>query len=299
MANRVSVVTPSYNQGAFIRRTIESVLSQEFGGDLEYLIFDGGSSDQTVSILKEFESKVVWVSEKDRGQAHAVNKGLSKATGDVIGWLNSDDVYYPGAIASVLRTFELHPEVDVIYGNANHINEKDDVIEPYPTEEWNMERLLNTCYICQPALFLRKSVVDRFGILDEKLHFCLDYEYWIRLASRGAKFHWAKEVLAGSRLYAENKTLGSRVKVHREINDMLSRQAGRVPDRWLYNYAHVVLDEKGVSRERRLRFSLMVSWLSLYSSLRWNRGFTSEMLKTTSAWSGAAIKESWKTRGVK
>lgn len=299
MANKVTVVTPSYNQGIFIRRTLDSVLSQQFGGELEYLVFDGGSKDETVAILKEYDSQIAWVSEKDRGQAHAVNKGLSKATGDVIGWLNSDDVYYPGAIASVLRIFELHPEVDVVYGNANHIDEKDGVMEPYPTEAWDLKRLLNTCYICQPAVFFRKSVVERFGALDEELHFCLDYEYWIRLASRGAQFFWAQELLAGSRLYAENKTLGSRVKVHREINNMLARHAGRVPDRWIFNYAHVVLEEKGVSRERRLRFPLMVSGLSLFSSLRWNHGFSSEMLKTTGTWSGGAIKESWKKRGAK
>jgi len=296
MPHKVSVVTPSYNQGRFIERTIESVLSQQFAGSLEYIVVDGGSGDGTIGILKGYDHRLHWVSERDRGQADGVNKGLARATGEVIGWLNSDDIYYPGAIASACEAFDAHPEVDVVYGDGNHIDEDDQVLESYPTEAWNLPRLLETCYICQPAVFFRKSVVERFGLLDIRLHFCLDYEYWIRLAKSGAVYHWLPRVLAGSRLYPETKTLGSRVRFHSEINSMLMRHIGQVPDRWLFNYAHAVLDEKGVPRSSRRLFAVLVSALSICAALRWNHRVSVEMRRMTSTWVGAAMGKVYKRK---
>jgi glycosyltransferase involved in cell wall biosynthesis len=291
MALKVSIVTPSYNQGRFIGRTIESVLAQQFPGSLEYLVMDGGSKDETVDILRGYGARLSWVSERDGGQADAVNKGLSRSTGEIIGWLNSDDVYYPGAILAVCDAFDSDPALDVIYGDANHIDEEDRFLEPYPTEDVDFSRLTNTCYICQPAVFFRRSVVDRFGPLNAKLQYCMDYEYWVRLAAAGAKFRRVRHVLAGSRLYAQNKTLGSRVRVHSEINDMLGRHARRVPDQWLFNYAHAVLDERGVLRSDRIRFPLLVAFISLCSALRWNRRISPQMARTACAWAGTAIHE--------
>jgi glycosyltransferase involved in cell wall biosynthesis len=296
MPPKVSVVTPSYNQGRFIERTIDSVLSQQFSGSLEYLVMDGGSPDETKDILTTYGSRLQWVSERDAGQADAVNKGLARATGDIIGWLNSDDVYYPGAIAGVCAAFDSHPEIDVIYGDANHIDEKDVVIEPYGTEAWDFSRLLDVCFICQPAAFFRKSVVERFGPLDANLQFCMDYEYWIRLGKSGAVFHWLRQVLAGSRLHSDTKTLSARVRVHREINNMLSRHMGRVPDRWLYNYAHAVVDGKGFARSNRQLFPLLASGVSVCAGLRWNRWVSTEMQKTTFGWATNAIRELYKSK---
>jgi glycosyltransferase involved in cell wall biosynthesis len=285
----VSVVTPSFRQGRFIERTIESVLSQEFPGSLEYFVMDGGSTDETVGILKRYGDRLQWVSEKDRGQAHAVNKGLARAQGDIIGWLNSDDVYYPNAVAAACLAFDRNPDVDVIYGRANHIAGDDSIIEPYPIEDWNFERLLSTCFICQPAVFIRRNVFTRFGGLNEKLHFCLDYEYWIRLG-RQVKFLPIPEVLAGSRLHAETKTLGSRIPFHREINDMLYQHVRRVPDSWLYNYAHAVLDEKGIARSDRVKFPILVGLLSILASLRWNHGVSGDLGRTTSGWIKSGVQ---------
>jgi len=291
MNHKLSVITPSFNQGRFIERTIESVLSQQFSGSMEYLVMDGGSKDETVEILGRYGSPLTWISEKDDGQAHAVNKGLARSTGDILGWLNSDDIYYPGAIAAVCDAFDADPSLDVVYGEANHIDEDDRVIEPYPTEDPDLSRLINTCYICQPAVFMRKSVVERFGPLDAKLQYCMDYEYWVRLTAGGAKFARLHRLVAGSRLYSQNKTLGSRVKVHAEINDMLRHTTGLVPDRWLFNYAHILLEEGGVPRSDGVRFPLFVAFLSIYNALKWNHRVSLPMAKMASQWAGVSARE--------
>lgn len=288
MSCDVSVITPSFNQGQFIERTIQSVLSQKTPGSLEYLVIDGGSRDQTVDILKRYEDRLRWVSEKDRGQADAVNKGLARAQGAIIGWLNSDDIYYDGAIAAACEYFAGHPEVDLLYGDANHIDGNDAIIEPYPTEPWDFNRLIQTCYICQPAVFFRKQVFERFGGLDLRFDYTLDYEYWIRLAQGGARFAWLRQVLAGSRLHDQTKTLSARVKIHAEINRLMRTHLKRVPDIWLFNYAHAVLDARGVPRSER-RFGVLVAGVSCYAALRWNGWVTREMMKTTGTWVGTAI----------
>jgi glycosyltransferase involved in cell wall biosynthesis len=243
----LSIITPSYNQGPFIERTIQSVLSQGIP-DLEYIICDGGSTDDTLEILKRFQDHLNWISEKDKGQADAVNKGIQNTSGEIIGWINSDDIYYPGALANVLDFFENNPSIEVIFGDANHIDENDQPIEPYYTEDWNYERLKDVCYLCQPAVFFRRRVVEKKGLLDVDLRYCMDYEYWLRLGTDTVFYH-LKKLLAGSRMYKHNKTLGSRVAVHLEILKMTQRKFGKPPLRWIYNYAHAKTEAKGYDRE--------------------------------------------------
>jgi glycosyltransferase involved in cell wall biosynthesis len=280
---KISIVTPSYNQGQFIERTLQSVASQS-GGEIEHVVFDGGSTDNTVDVLKAFQPPVRWVSKKDKGQTDAVNQGIRATDGEIIGWLNSDDIYYPGAIARVVQYFQDHPDVDVVYGMADHIDLVDHAFETYPSAPWNLEQLKETCFICQPALFFRRRVVKQYGLLDESLNYCMDYEYWLRLGKAGARFAYLEEKLAGSRLYADNKTLGARVKVHSEINDMFKKLFGKVPDRWLFNYAHVVVEQRVSRQEHPLLFVLQLATKSLGSALRWNSGISTEMLKTVYAW---------------
>lgn len=305
----ISVVTPSLNQGDFIERTVWSVLNQDIPG-LEYVIIDGGSSDETLKILGRFEGRLRWVSEEDKGQADAVNKGIKATKGEIIGWLNSDDIYYPGALSLVLSFFDKHAEVDVIYGDGNHIDVEDRVIERYHTLPWDPELLKNFCFLCQPAVFFRRSVVNRFGLLDERLQYCLDYECWLRLAARGARFAYIRQTLAATRLHPVSKTLGLRMKVIHETMDMLHQRLGYVPDEWLLSYARVSLNRKGERRldggrldtllpaptenifaRKRLR-TMCVSallatsavFISLFASLRWNRRITWNILRILAGW---------------
>ncbi len=164
---KVSIITPSLNQADFIERSIQSVLGQQWS-PLEHIVVDGGSTDGTLDILEKYNGQLRWVSEPDKGQSDAVNKGIRTATGDVIGWLNSDDIYYPGAVKLAVEFLTAHPELDAVYGLANYIGADDSVIDTYPTEPWYFPRLKEVCFICQPALFLRRSVFERHGWLSGK-----------------------------------------------------------------------------------------------------------------------------------
>ncbi len=297
---KISVVTPSYNQGEFIERTLQSVAVQRetLPEDvaLDHWVFDGGSSDNTCAILEHFEPKVHWVSEPDRGQTHAVNKGLNASDGDIIGWLNSDDIYYPGAIAAVLAFFVSHPDVDVVYGMADHIDIHDKPFEAYPNEPWDAERLKETCFISQPALFFRKRILATCGMLDESLNYCMDYEFWLRLTKKGIQFAYLEKKLAGSRLYGETKTLGNRIAVHREINDMFKKHFDSVPESWILNYAHAVV-EKGCDRSQKpYRFVWRLLLESISASRSWNGRIGPILKKSFLHWGRASIRQALSRR---
>jgi glycosyltransferase involved in cell wall biosynthesis len=238
---RISVIVPSYNHARFIGSTLESVLTQDHH-DTEVLVHDGASSDGTISILQSYADKIDFVSEKDAGQADAINKGLQRATGEILAYLNSDDIYYPYTLKTVVEYFASHPDCLALYGDAYHLRVDGSIMEPYYTERWSYPRLLQICYLCQPAVFWRREVMERFGLFDATLHYALDYDYWLRVG-REVEFRYLEGMyLAGSRLHEDTKTLKQRVAVHREILQVASRYAEVAPHNWLMNLAAVTVE---------------------------------------------------------
>ena len=238
----VSIVTPSYNHGLYIEATIQSVLQQDYP-NLEYIVIDGGSQDDTVEILKRYADRLCWISEPDHGQADAINKGFRMARGEILAWLNSDDTYLPGAVRQAVEYFQKHPDTSMVYGEGQHVDAAGHLIEPYTTEPFDYQRLSERCFICQPTVFFRAQVFRDIGPLDTTLHYCLDYEYWMRIAKR---FHIGhlEASLATSRLHMDTKTLSGLVAAHDESLCVVQHHFGRVSARWLYAYAAAYLTEK-------------------------------------------------------
>jgi glycosyltransferase involved in cell wall biosynthesis len=263
----VSIVTPSYNQGRFVRRTIDSVLSQDYP-HVEYLVLDGGSTDETVAILQGYGDRFFWRSERDRGQTDAINQGLRQARGDILAYLNSDDVLMPGALSTVVAHFARHPEWDLLYGNANQIDEMDCVLGAYPTAPYGFARLLQSCCICQPAAFWRRRITDRVGLFDDSLHYAMDYEYWMRIDRAGGALAQVPELLAGSRVHAQTKTLSARMQVYHEILEVSRRHAPDASFSQYYAYWHHRCHERADGWPRWLRWLPECHWWLAYAHRR-------------------------------
>lgn len=208
---KVSIITPSYNQGPFIERTIRSVLDQGYP-NLEYIVMDGGSADGTIDILRRYEGRLTWISEQDKGQADAINKGIGRATGDIVAYLNSDDVYESGSLQRVAEHFRAHRETMWITGKCRIIDEQDretrrpiTAYKNFLLRHFSYSLLLVTNPVSQPATFWRREAVKEFGLFDENEHLVMDYEYWLRI---GKKYPLTvlDEYLAGFRVYASSKT---------------------------------------------------------------------------------------------
>lgn len=230
----VTVITPSFNQGKYIRETIESVLNQNYPR-IEYWVIDGGSTDETIDILKSFGDRLHWISEPDGGQADAVNKGIQRAKGSIIGWLNSDDTYLEDAITHIVQFMNEHPEADMVYGEGYFIDTESRIVDRYNTEAFSRSRLAEKCMICQPTAFFTKDIVCKAGLLDKKLDLCMDYELWMKISHTG-NIMYMPRYLAASRMYTENKTLSRRTEVHREVCDTIYQYYGYVPLIWVYGY---------------------------------------------------------------
>lgn len=210
---RISVVTPSYNQATFLPATVASVLSQSYP-DLEYIVQDGGSTDGTRALLEALPEQVTWVSEKDEGQADAVNRGWARASGEVLGWLNSDDLYEPSSLLRVGREFAADPNVDWLVGRCRIIDASRREVRRVVTLYKNMlldrltlPLLLLENPISQMAVFVRRRVIDAVGLLRTDLHYTMDYDLWIRLM-RGSRPRVLQDVLASFRVHDSSKSVG-------------------------------------------------------------------------------------------
>ncbi|MCQ8894114.1 MAG: glycosyltransferase [Methanolinea sp.] len=204
---KISIITPSYNQGEYIEETIRSVLLQGYP-NLEYIVIDGGSTDNTIEILKKYSDFITyWRSEPDNGQTNAINKGLKLCRGDIIAYLNSDDRYEPNAFFVVARYFQEHKNVRMIYGNIIHIDKNSQVIEKVKCKHsCDFERLLSlNFYIAQPTVFFRREVFEKIGYFDEKLNLAMDTDYWLRV-SQIFSIGFIDYPIAAFRLYPETKS---------------------------------------------------------------------------------------------
>lgn len=236
----VAVVTPSFQMAGFLRETIESVLAQDWP-HVDYLVMDGGSRDGTRELLESYGDRVHWVSEPDGGQADAVNRGFERTRGEIFTFLNADDVYRPGALRIAVEGFERHPEAGVVYGDADYVDERGATVRPYPVRDFDRERLIHECFICQPAAFARREAWKECGGLNADLDYGLDYDFWIRMSERRPLVR-IPGTLATSRMHRDNKTLGQRKQLYRESIAIAKRHFGYVPMTWLEQYARRLVD---------------------------------------------------------
>jgi glycosyltransferase involved in cell wall biosynthesis len=218
---RFSVVTPSLNQGPWVAETLASVRSNADGLDVEHWVMDGGSTDQTVAILRD-QDFARWVSAPDGGQTDAINQGLARSTGEILGYLCADDLLEPGALAAVREVFARKPDADVVYGDGYFLESDSGWKRRKTSGEFSWERLRRGNFLLQPAVFWRRAVLERFGPLDDRLRFCMDHEYWLRI---GAQTRWVRldRPLATCRLHADAKTSRALAPAWREAAVMQAR----------------------------------------------------------------------------
>ena len=235
----ISVVTPSFNQGQFIRQTVESVLTQDYPR-LDYLVMDGGSTDNTLTVVEPYKTQLTLVSEKDHGQTEAINKGLRRAKGEIVCWLNSDDYFLPGALYTVGSYFAHHPDVQWLTADCLIVDEAGRRIQqPIQRYKKTLRGLSVGAYlgmtnaICQPATFWRRSVHERIGYLDESLHYTMDYDFWLRLA-QDSEPAVLTEPVSAFRIHGQSKGGTHYMDQFTEDEQTLRRHARSASVRWLH-----------------------------------------------------------------
>ena len=222
----VSIVTPSFNQARYLEQTIRSVFEQEYS-HVEYFVIDGASQDGSVDIIRKYENRLAyWVSEKDSGQAEAINKGLSRARGEIVAWLNSDDYYLPETIPSVVKAFESNPDVVLVYGDMLAVDENGQTTNLMKYGQLSLADLLCFQIIGQPSVFFRRSALQQAGLLDTTFHFLLDHHLWIRIAQHGKMLH-VPQVLSAARYHAEAKNVARAAEFGHEAFRILDWAKGQ------------------------------------------------------------------------
>jgi glycosyltransferase involved in cell wall biosynthesis len=232
---KVSIVTPSLNQAAFLETTVRSVLSQNYP-NIEYLVMDGGSTDGSLDILRRYQGSLRYSSAADSGQADAINRGFQLSSGEIFAFLNADDTYLPGAVATAVQALTLDPGAAAICGKAYLMDASGQRLGSFATGNPDLEGLGRECVICQPAVFLRSEAFRKVGLLNPRLQFALDYDLWIRLA-RSQKLSLVDDYLASARVHPAAKTFSRRRESLREAIGVLRSHFGYAPFQWVYEYA--------------------------------------------------------------
>jgi glycosyltransferase involved in cell wall biosynthesis len=291
-----SIITPSYNQGQFLAETIESVISQVGDFSIDYIIIDGGSTDDSVDIIRQYHAVLQrgewpincrgityrWFSEKDQGQTDALTKGFRMAEGEIFAWLNSDDTYLQGALQTAASFFSDHPDTELLFGDAHYCDANGAVIGKYRTAEFDLEKLASVNFICQPAVFFRRAAFEAAGGLDETLDFVMDYDLWIKIGKRFSCSH-VPCLLATYRLHGASKTINSDTLISnsRESLAVTIRHFNWAPLTRVYTSCHILCSARlpGGFGRSRLAVAAAASICALLRSLILNRGFHRNDLK--------------------
>jgi len=257
---RLSLITPTLNQGRFLRQTIESVLGQQGPFELDYRVIDGGSTDDTRAILKAYRGRLTYISQPDRGQVDAINQGLALSTGEIVGWLNSDDLLFAGALERVVEAFRARPEVEWVHGRCSIIDESGREIQRWISRykharcrRHSWERLLLENYVSQPTAFWRRRVWPEVGPLDDSVPLAFDYDLWLRLARRGDPVY-IEAPIAAFRRHALSKSGQAYAEMFRQEVRVARRHAA---------------DRPGLLRAKRWR---MAAFSAIYRGLELARG---------------------------
>lgn len=259
---KISVITPSFNQGQFIEETILSILSQEYP-NLEYIVMDGGSTDNTVEIIKKYGNQIShWESKKDNGQAAAINKGFSIATGDILCWLNSDDIFMAGTLNKIVNFFTDINNAEIVFGNCLHFHDQkkktrgSDVVKKHDRFE------LSICdYVIQPSTFFTSTAWKNTGVLNESLTFTFDWEWFIRAQKDGVKFTAVQDYLSKYRIHDAHKSGIGGDKRAAELKQIAATYNDpRIADafnKWIDMYAKKNLISKTMDASQRLEVSFL------------------------------------------
>ncbi len=235
---KISIVTPSYNQGQFLEDTIQSVLNQGYS-NLEYIIIDGCSTDNSVEIIKKYADKLAyWVSEPDSGQSEAINKGFRRAGGEILAWINSDDVYYPGVLARIAKYFTNHSEIDFLFGYHDDIDENGRVFRkgtylPYVPHAFRH----GFAQICQPTSFWRRQVWEQCGPLDESIHLSMDYDLFCRVVKQGLCIRSIPIRVCQFRYHASSKSVMNKKEIRLLSKKLLVKYFPEISNPIVYSLA--------------------------------------------------------------
>lgn len=225
---KISIVTPSYNQGMFLEETIKSVLGQKYP-NLEYIIIDGCSKDNSVAIIKKYENMITyWTSEPDKGQADAINKGFLRSSGEIMAWLNSDDLLLPNSLNTIAKEFLKRPRIDVLYGDRFIIDSKTNIRAFTIARPIKGDSLNYFCTVPQETVFWRREMWKKldFG-LDDKLRFCMDYDFFIRLKLKKARFYHIPKFIGSYRFHPNAKNI--------TLTDIWEKERGSIRKKYFGN----------------------------------------------------------------
>ena len=268
--------------GRYLVQSLASLFAQDYP-NIQVLVRDGGSRDETIRLLEKYGTLLQWVSQPDGGPSHALRAGFAEARGSILAWLNADDLLEPRAVRRAVEIFESQPGLVAVYGEGVWIDEAGVVLGRYPTQDYTPGLLATDCFICQPACFFRAEAYRKAGGIDPGLSCSFDYDLWLRLSKLGPFLH-VHEPFAQSRMYAANKSLRQRDVVYREGMKLLRRHYGYVPYHWVHSYTCYRIDGRDQFFQP-IRPSRYTHLRSLPAGLWWNRGkpvrYMSEWLSHT------------------